>query len=138
MSTIKTDLVDSVEKVTQASILAGGRDGSGNSGGTLAKLSIPAEAIRTLPAEFVKRHQVLPLEIEGGTLHIATAKPGNERVIDDIRLLSGLEVRESVMPVADILEKMAECYQVTVEKMIENLNPEGSATMKARICTTSR
>ncbi len=98
----------------------------------LAKLEIPAEAIRTLPVEFVKRHQVLPLGIQNGTLHIATAKPGDERVIDDIRLLSGLEVRESVMPASEILEKMAECYQITVEKMIENLSPESSTAVEGR------
>src|SRR5882762_10424825 len=90
----------------------------------LAKLSISPEAVRTLPAAFVKRHRVLPFEINNGTIHIATADPGNQRVIDDIRLLSGLEVQESEAPASEILEKIAECYQVTVEKMIENLNPE--------------
>jgi type IV pilus assembly protein PilB len=104
-----------------------GPDALGNSRGALAKVEIPAEAVRALPAEFVKRHQVLPLRISEGILHIATAKPGDERVIDDIRLLSGLEVRETEMPAADILEKMGECYQITVEKMIENLSPDGAA-----------
>src|SRR6201999_4068529 len=44
--------------------------------------------------------------------------------IDDIRLLSGLEVEEFTAPVGEIIEKISTCYQVTVEKMIENLNPE--------------
>src|SRR5256885_10695149 len=63
-------------------------------------------------------------EISNGTIHIATADPGNQRVIDDIRLLSGLEVQESVATASEIQDKIAECYQVTVEKMIENLHPE--------------
>jgi type IV pilus assembly protein PilB len=89
----------------------------------LAKLEIPPEVIRTLPANFAKNHRILPFEIINGTIHIATAAPGNQRVVDDIRLLTGLEVEEFAAPVEQIIEKIAECYQVTVEKMIENLNP---------------
>src|SRR6267142_536571 len=69
---------------------------------------------------------------KNGTLHIATADPGNQRVIDDIRLLSGLEVKESEAPVSEILEKIAECYQVTVEQMIENLSPGQAATAESK------
>jgi type II secretory ATPase GspE/PulE/Tfp pilus assembly ATPase PilB-like protein len=99
-------------------------DGSKRQLGNLAKLDVSPEVIRTLPAEFAKRHRILPFEITNGTIHIATAAPGDQRVIDDIRLLSGLEVEEFAAPEAEIIEKIAECYQVTVEKMIENLNPE--------------
>jgi len=91
---------------------------------SLAKLTVSPEAVRTLPSDFVKRHRVLPFEIRNGTIHIVTSDPGNQRVIEDIRLLSGLEVQETEAPAAEIIEKIAECYQVTVEKMIENLNPE--------------
>ena len=92
--------------------------------GGLAKLEVPPEIVRILPAEFVKRHCLLPIAIRDGTINIATATPGNRRVIDDIRLLSGLEVEEFTAPAAEISAKISECYQVTVEKMIENLDPE--------------
>jgi type II secretory ATPase GspE/PulE/Tfp pilus assembly ATPase PilB-like protein len=90
---------------------------------SLAKMNLPPEIIRTLPAEFVKRHGILPFEISNGTIRIATSAPGNQRVIDDIRLLSGLEVEEFAVPPEEIAAKISECYQVTVEKMIENLDP---------------
>jgi type II secretory ATPase GspE/PulE/Tfp pilus assembly ATPase PilB-like protein len=89
----------------------------------LAKLNLSPEIIRTLPAEFVQRHGILPLEIYSGTLRIATSAPGNSQVIDDIRLLSGLEVEEFAAPAPEIAAKISECYSVTVEKMIENLDP---------------
>jgi type II secretory ATPase GspE/PulE/Tfp pilus assembly ATPase PilB-like protein len=89
----------------------------------LAKLNVSAEIIRSLPAEFVKLHRILPFEISDGVIHVATAAPGNQRMIDDIRLLSGLEVKEFEAPAAEITGKISELYQVTVEKMIENLNP---------------
>src|ERR1017187_9508538 len=91
-----------------------------------ARLAASSEAVRALPADFVKRHRVLPFKSQDGTIHIATATPGHQRVIDDIRLLTGLEVEESEAPIDEISEKIAEHYQVTVEKMIENLSPESS------------
>ena len=97
----------------------------------LAKLTVPPEVIRMLPVEFVKRHRILPIRLHNGSIDIATADVGNQRVIEDIRLLSGLEVQEFEAPAA-ILEKIAECYQVTVEKMIENLNPEQSVSAEGR------
>jgi type IV pilus assembly protein PilB len=90
----------------------------------LAKLEVGADALRALPAEFAKRHLVLPFNLHNGSIDIATAEPGNARVIDDIRLLTGLEVREFEVPGNELQEKIAECYQVTVEKMIESLHPE--------------
>jgi type IV pilus assembly protein PilB len=97
-----------------------------------ARLNPTPEAVRVLPADFVKRHHVLPLDIENGTLHIATAQPGNQRVIDDIRLLSGFEVRESAALPSEILERIAERYQVTVEQMVENLDPDKAASIDGK------
>lgn len=100
--------------------------------GGLSKLEVPPEVVRALPADFVKLHRVLPIKLNNGSIHIATADPGNQRVIDDIRLLSGLEVREVEAPASEILEKIAECYQVTVEQMIENLHPDQGATAEGK------
>jgi type II secretory ATPase GspE/PulE/Tfp pilus assembly ATPase PilB-like protein len=132
MSTSNANLPGHAGDLGQAGPGVAGRGAWLNGQGALAKLEIPAEVLRVLPAEFVKRHQVLPLGIEDGTLHIAATKASDERVIDDIRLLSGLEVLETVMPGPEILEKMAECYQLTVEKMIENLSPESSTSIEGR------
>jgi type II secretory ATPase GspE/PulE/Tfp pilus assembly ATPase PilB-like protein len=89
-----------------------------------ARLEVSPEVVRLLPADFVKRHRILPLEIRQGTLLVATAEPGNPQVIDDLRLLTGLEIEEQVAPLNEILERIASSYQVTVEQMIENLHPE--------------
>jgi type IV pilus assembly protein PilB len=93
----------------------------------LARIRIPDEVARTLPLEFVRRHRVLPFELSNGTVRIATAEPGNRRVIEDVRLLSGLEVEEAVASERQISEKIAECYEITVERMIEDLHPGGGA-----------
>jgi type II secretory ATPase GspE/PulE/Tfp pilus assembly ATPase PilB-like protein len=108
------------------------RSASGRRLSSLARLTVLPEAVRMLPLDFVKRHRVLPLAVHNGTIDIATAELGNQQVIDDLRLLTGLEVREFEAPVAEILEKMAECYQITVERMIENLNPELAVSTEGR------
>jgi type II secretory ATPase GspE/PulE/Tfp pilus assembly ATPase PilB-like protein len=107
------------------------RPDSGPSG-ISGKLHVTPEALRTLPAEFVKRHRVLPLKVHDGAIHIATCDPGNQRVVDDIRLISGLEVHEHDAQAAELMERIAECYQVTVEQMIENLHPDREATAEGK------
>jgi type II secretory ATPase GspE/PulE/Tfp pilus assembly ATPase PilB-like protein len=98
-------------------------DGPGRPAGHQATLNPSPEAIRCLPADFVKNHRIVPIRLENGTLHIATAAPGNGRVVDDIRLLTGLEVEEIEAPAVQIAAQIAESYQVTVEKMIEDMSP---------------
>src|SRR5271168_793853 len=87
---------------------------NGNRATTPARLAVWPEAAGVLPVEFIKRHRVLPLKMGGGTIVIATAELGNQRVIDDIRLLTGLEVEEQLVDSAELLEKIAESCQVTV------------------------
>src|ERR1039458_28787 len=76
-----------------------------------SKFNATPDALRALPAGFVKQHRVLPLKIEDGILHLATAEPGNARVVDDVRLLTGLEVIEEEFPAAEIAEALAGRYQ---------------------------
>ena len=101
--------------------------GTNRQAGRTNQPEVSSDAIRALPAEFAKRHRILPVGIDATTIRILTASLGQQHVIDDIRLLTGLEVEESEAPVAEILERIAACYQVTVERMIENLSPERAA-----------
>ena len=104
----------------------GGPNGVGGRIGSLGRLIIAPEALQALPADFVKRHRVLPLKISKGTLHIATADAGNLKVVDDIRLLTGLEVQEAEYPGPEVLEKIAEAYQITVEQMVGNMGADSA------------
>ncbi len=105
---------------------------NGSRAGSPARLAVSPEAAGVLPVEFIKHHRVLPLKVGGGVIVIATAEPGNHRVIDDIRLLTGLEVEEQVVDSAELLEKIAESCQVTVEQMVENLQPDRTASAEGK------
>jgi type II secretory ATPase GspE/PulE/Tfp pilus assembly ATPase PilB-like protein len=124
MSNLKGDAPDNPGQILHHAESVTEHPGSGRRLGSLATLKVSAEAVRALPADFAQRYRVLPFAIHKGTLHVATSEPGQQRVIEDIRLLSGLEVQEFEAPGSAILEKIAQCYQVTVEKMIEDLNPK--------------
>ncbi len=98
--------------------------GNGHRASAFARLAIPAETVAALPTEFIKRHRVLPIKLDGGCIVIATAEPGNQRIVEDIRLLTGLEVEEQAADKEELLQKIAEACQVTVEQVIENLDPQ--------------
>jgi type II secretory ATPase GspE/PulE/Tfp pilus assembly ATPase PilB-like protein len=99
---------------------------------SLGKTQIAPEVLHLLPTEFIQQHRILPLNMLNGVLRVATAELGHQRLIDDVRLLTGLEVEEILVPSSDLLEKIAECCQVTVEQMIENLNPADGATVESK------
>jgi len=83
----------------------------------LARLRIPADAAQSLPEEFVRRNGVVPLLIRDRVLYIASTVPGNRRLVDEIRLVTGLEVHELVAGEREIADKITECHQDTVEEM---------------------
>ncbi|MEM7233768.1 MAG: hypothetical protein AAF517_16450, partial [Planctomycetota bacterium] len=68
------------------------------------------DARDALPLDFVREHQVLPLEVTPSSVVIATADPARDDVIEDVRLLTGLEVEEVLAPKRAIAEKIADCY----------------------------
>ena len=96
------------------------------------KLPVSPEAIRLLPAAFVKQHRVLPLEVRDATLHLAAVQACSGRLIDDLRLMTGLEIQETLAPEAWIVEKISEHYQITVEQMIQNIGSESESAGEAR------
>ncbi len=132
MSSPKGDPTGNLRQAQRDNAPAAPPGGAGTPPETNGALAVSAEAAGLLPAEFVKRHRILPLGVAQGRLRVATAEPASERLIDDIRLLSGLEVEEVRAADPEIGEKIAESYQVTVEQMIENLHPDRGGGVETR------
>jgi type II secretory ATPase GspE/PulE/Tfp pilus assembly ATPase PilB-like protein len=86
----------------------------------LSAAKIGERARKALPMEFVRDRHVLPIELRSSTLRIATAEPGDARLIEDVRLLTGLEVEEVIASRVAIAAKIEECYEVTVERLVED------------------
>ncbi len=61
-------------------------------------------AVAAVPAAVCRRHTVLPIAIEDGRLLLAMADPANVLVVDDVRSVTGRELRPAVATRADLLE----------------------------------
>jgi general secretion pathway protein E/type IV pilus assembly protein PilB len=86
----------------------------------LPAITIETDAIRTLPSRFVYRNHLAPIARENGTLKVATSDPFNLYVFDEIKLLTGLEVRPVLAPRAEIGKVIKDHYGVggdTIEEM---------------------
>jgi type II secretion system protein E len=59
----------------------------------LAKMTIPQETLRALPAKLVHRRSILPVDRQNGTLIVATGDPFDLYAVDELRTLTGLKVR---------------------------------------------
>ena len=82
--------------------------------------AIEADAIQMLPSRFVYRNHLAPIARENGTLKVATSDPFNLYVFDEIKLLTGMEVRPVLAPCDEIDKVIKDHYGVggdTIEEM---------------------
>ena len=68
----------------------------------LADIQIDAETLQSLPAKVVFRKRVVPVARANGTLTVATSDPFDLYAFDEIRLLTGLEIRPALATEQDI------------------------------------
>jgi hypothetical protein len=55
------------------------------------------EALQSLPQLLAQRHMVLPLAVEGRTLHLAMADPHHPTAMDEVSFATGLQIRPYVL-----------------------------------------
>lgn len=93
----------------------------------LKSAGINPEIVAKVPAKFASHYKIMPLKFENNNLVIAMADPLDVRVLDDIRLLLGFEVRGVLAGEPDIQEAIRKYYGVgaeTLEKIIAQKKPE--------------
>jgi hypothetical protein len=70
---------------------------------------IQAEATRTFPADLSRRWKVLPFRIVAGSLHVAGPEPPTEKMHEELRTFSSMEIRfQLVTPT--MFEELREVY----------------------------
>jgi type IV pilus assembly protein PilB len=72
---------------------------------------IDPSAVATVPDAVCRRHHALPIGFEDGKLVVAMADPANVFALDDIRSLSGYEVRSVVATKADVAAAIDRCHR---------------------------
>ncbi|XOV70822.1 MAG: GspE/PulE family protein [Verrucomicrobiota bacterium] len=98
-----------------------------HNGISLKQLDIPQGLIDLVPSDFVQKHRVLPFQYQDGLLWIASAQDLEPAVKEDLILITGSEIKVSQASEAELNERIAEIYQITVEQLIQNLDPNEDA-----------
>ena len=96
----------------------------------LSKIEIPPSIIELIPAEIARRYQIIPLDRRGKTLTIAASDPSDTSSLDDIRFLTGYNIKVNIASEASIQKALDKYYpwvalsdplEVFKEEKIENI-----------------
>jgi type IV pilus assembly protein PilB len=75
--------------------------------------TLEPDVMKLLPAEMVQRNQIIPLDIFGDTLTVATPDPLNKRVFEEIERLSRCAVRPVIDTHSEIRLKIDSHFSVS-------------------------
>lgn len=87
----------------------------------LSNINIDPAVIRMVSAKFSGHYKIIPVDFKDNLLTVATAHPADICVLDDLRLLLGVEIKEVLAGETDILEASRKYYGIgaeTIEKII--------------------
>ncbi len=79
--------------------------------------------LELVPEAMARRHTLIPLKRDGNTLHVAMADPRNVFAIDDLKLMTGLQVKPVVSTREQILRAIDIAYETpdSVNEMVEGI-----------------
>jgi type IV pilus assembly protein PilB len=73
---------------------------------------IDGEVAQLVPAEFARRNCVLPMRRDNGHLAVAMSDPANLHLVNDLRLMTGLQVKPHIAAQSDILANLARIHSM--------------------------
>jgi type IV pilus assembly protein PilB len=85
----------------------------------LSQESIQLDAVKLIPQHLALRHKVLGVETNQRRLRLAIADPLNVVALDDVRLVTGLEIEPVIAPEEAIAAAIGRCYAGDVDLMDE-------------------
>jgi len=81
-----------------------------------------ANAIAVVPKDLAVRYTLMPVEIIDDELVVAMADPQNVLALDDLRIITGYEIRPAISTKDDIVAAVAEYYKVATTMTDEDLS----------------
>lgn len=76
---------------------------------------IPSDLIHTLPINFAKKNEVIPLRKDGDAVVVAIADPTNFNAIDDLRLIYGTRIKQVIASGYEIVNSINAVYNKTTD-----------------------
>ena len=92
----------------------------------LSNIKIPEEVISIIPKQLARFYQVLPISKMGSTLTIAMADPLNVFAIDDLKMLTKMELQPVISTPNAIAEKQNEVFSATsgLDELLKDSAPD--------------
>ncbi len=89
----------------------------------LEQIYIPPEIPLLIPEKLARRHNIIPIKLEGDCITLAMQNPANIFAADDVKLATGLQVK-SVGAVSEQIQKAINIYyeKSSAEKAVEEFN----------------
>jgi len=89
----------------------------------LNDVTIPPEALTTIPEPIVRSHNLLPIKLDGNHLQITMADPLDVFIIDEITYQTGYEVKVAISPESQIEAAIRNYYGTsdTLQAAVETL-----------------
>jgi type IV pilus assembly protein PilB len=74
-------------------------------------MNLPAEVLRLIPATLVQRHHLIPINLSGSSLTVAMSDPSNLVAINEVKFLTGYDVKVAVACVSSITAAIEEHFE---------------------------
>lgn len=88
----------------------------------LREFDYDKNAVRCIPANFARKHSVVPLLLEGNRIIVAVADPTDNELVNMLRFVADKTPEIAVATAEDILLAIGDCYgQDEVNNALENL-----------------
>ncbi|CAN5635824.1 GspE/PulE family protein [soil metagenome] len=98
---LRTVLVDD-QIVTEFELASAVAEAYGLEAIELSNFTVDPAAMNRVPLQLARRHQMLPIAVNGDVVTVAVADPGDVLALDDIRAATGLTVRPVVTSKDDL------------------------------------
>ena len=74
-------------------------------------MNLNPEVLRLIPPTLVKRHHLIPINLSGSSLTVAMSDPSNIVAINEVKFLTGYDVKVAVAGVSSITAAIEEHYE---------------------------
>ncbi len=78
----------------------------------LRREAVDPEVAQLVPAEFARKHVLLPIRRQNGELTVAMADPHNLHLVNDLRLITGLAIAPYLAGRSDILANLSRIHSM--------------------------
>ncbi|MGI8908641.1 MAG: type IV-A pilus assembly ATPase PilB [Candidatus Sumerlaeaceae bacterium] len=91
---------------------------------TLSHYEIDPEILSSIPADIVRKYQIIPVDKTGDTLTVALSDPSNIVLLDELRLVTKCKIVPVISFESDILEAIRTYYQEggDVDEMLKEVS----------------